>query len=558
MNKYFFKHKKSLLFLFTAFLMLGLSACNKPQNNTQPHQNIGKKAKLDFYVMSQCPYGTQVEDAINPVIQEMGEYIDLNINYIASEKNDGTLNSLHGQPEVDEDIRQLCVSKYFPKNSLDFIVCQNKDIKNAKKNAKECAKNNNISFDKIETCFKEEGKTLLSDSSKISKKIEASASPTIYLNDKLYLGKRDTDTFKRFICQAINKEAKPCEDFPICTDNSDCIPQTRKIGICKKPNTKEANCKYEDAPVVNVTIISDKRCKKCENTKMIIKNLKNIFQGLEIAEYDYSQEQGQSFYKEHNLKYLPAVTFDKNVEKGESYEKIKSFLIANNDLYQLQLNSDFDPTIEICDNEIDDTANGKTDCDDDSCINDLHCREEKIQKLDLFVMSQCPYGTRALDAMKEVLPNFGDKINFNIHYIASQIDDKNFNSLHGQAEVDENIRQLCAKKYNPNEYLDYIWCRNPTIKDPNWEKCAESTALNLVKVKECSTGDEGKKLLTENIKLANELKIKASPTWLLNNNTIFSGIDANKIKTQYCSKNKVEGCEKTLTTNPQIPQGNCN
>ena len=33
----------------------------------------------------------------------------------------------------------------------------------------------------------------------------------------------------------------------------------------------------------------------------------------------------------------------------------------------------------------------------------LLCREEKKNALDVFVMSQCPYGVLGLDAMKEVL-----------------------------------------------------------------------------------------------------------------------------------------------------------
>ncbi|MBU4246166.1 MAG: GILT family protein, partial [Nanoarchaeota archaeon] len=65
----------------------------------------------------------------------------------------------------------------------------------------------------------------------------------------------------------------------------------------------------------------------------------------------------------------------------------------------------------------------------------------------LFVMSQCPYGVQAENAIKPVLDTLKDKISFELRFIANQKADGTFSSLHGQAEVDENVRQLCAAKY---------------------------------------------------------------------------------------------------------------
>jgi len=60
----------------------------------------------------------------------------------------------------------------------------------------------------------------------------------------------------------------------------------------------------------------------------------------------------------------------------------------------------------------------------------------------------------------------------------------------------------------------------------------------------CVTGWEWGKLLAEDIKIGQELKIGASPTWMANNRYEFSGIDANKIKVEFCKYNEeIEGCE---------------
>jgi len=52
------------------------------------------------------------------------------------------------------------------------------------------------------------------------------------------------------------------------------------------------------------------------------------------------------------------------------------------------------------------TGNGKVDCEDESCQGKKVCRAEEKGKVDLFVMSNCPYGVRTVDAMKEVIENF--------------------------------------------------------------------------------------------------------------------------------------------------------
>ena len=55
----------------------------------------GPKAKLEFYVMSKCPFGTQVEKGIKPVIDEIGDYIDFHLEFIANEAG-GKFTALHG------------------------------------------------------------------------------------------------------------------------------------------------------------------------------------------------------------------------------------------------------------------------------------------------------------------------------------------------------------------------------------------------------------------------------------------------------------------------------
>ncbi len=310
-------------------------------------------------------------------------------------------------------------------------------------------------------------------------------------------------------------------------------------------------------------LIKDSRCTEgpCQ-TEILKQSLNQIFPNLEFVEYDYKNDpEGEKFYNDYQLTVLPALLLTKAIEAEENYPKVQNYLKANAvdaNLLSLSLGASFNPNKEICNNNIDDTGNGKVDCEDANCQGDLFCRTEEAKTLDLFVMSQCPYGTKALDAMEEVIENFGDQINFRVNFIANKAED-GFKSLHGQPEVDENIRELCAIEYYPDdyEYMDYIWCRNKDIMSTDWQTCA----TNFPKIKTCFTGEEGAKLLEENIKLANTLGIGASPTWLTNNRYKFSGITSEAVRQNFCQYNtdlEEDVCKVALSNESNVPAGECN
>jgi len=311
---------------------------------------------------------------------------------------------------------------------------------------------------------------------------------------------------------------------------------------------------------VSAIILTDKRCKDCQ-TAGLQDNIKSrFFPKMTVKTLDYGDDEGKKLYKElreAGVTMLPAMIFEKGVEKAERYATIQRWMadIANGKWKHLKVPAKFDPTAEICDNKIDDTGDGKVDCDDPGCKEDLVCREEMPRLAQVFIMSQCPFGVQAVDAMKEVLENAKGKIKFDVHYIADR-NDTGFTSLHGQPEVDEDIRQLCAKKYYQakNKWLDYLWCRNKDYRSAEWEKCAVAGVKADV-IKKCSTGDEGKKLLEEDIKIGKALQVSGSPTWLANNKFRFSGLAANDIKSNICQHNKdLEGCDKTLS-GPKVAAG---
>jgi len=488
-------------------------------------QTVAEKARVEFFVMSQCPFGSQVEVGIGPVMEKMGGDVDLTIDFIGNEAN-GQLTSMHGESEVKGDKVQLCAIKHYPAQSLKFINCMNENMRGIPGNWESCASRFGFEMPKMKACYEGvEGTELLKASFAKAAQRRARGSPTIYIANKPYNGPRSELAFTRAICDAF-------------------------------PKDKHALCASLPPPVkVPVTIVTDTRCNECK-ADFWKARLESMFPGAEFTVKEYTTDEGKKFYTDMGLTLLPAILFGKDVEKADNYERVKRFLAPKGDYLEFRAGAKFDPTKEICDNKIDDTANGKIDCDDPDCAQALVCRKEVANSLDVFVMSQCPFGVKALDAMGEVLKNFENKITFNINFIGGETNG-NPTSMHGQPEVDENIREICAiKSYKKNyKYMDYILCRNKNIKSPNWQECTGANGIDAKVIESCFNG-EGKKLLLDNYKIAQGLGIGASPTWLANNKYQFSGIAADQVKTQLCKYNKdLKNCDKKLSGPPAAAPG---
>lgn len=480
---------------------------------------------LQFFIMSQCPFGVQVMDGVIPALKELGPAVDFHVDFIGKIEGEN-LTSMHGDNEVKGNIIEACVVKHAPDKWMEFFLCVDKNYRALPGNWNECATTAGLSADQIKAaaaCYEgDEGRALMKASFEKAIAAGARGSPTIHLNGQPYRGGRTKRDFMQAVCDATT-------------------------------GTKPEVCGTIPPPIkVTMTAIGDKRCtdRKC-NTAPIIGSLKGIFPGLEVTEHDWADEAGQKAFDEYGVTALPAFIFDAKVKEAAGHQRISRYLQPTKveGFLNLQIGATHDPKAEICDNGADDTGNGKTDCEDDTCAASMVCREEIKNKVDVFVMSQCPFGVKALDAMKEVLDAFKGEIIFEVHFIATEQGD-GFKALHGQPEVDENIRELCAiKNYGADfKYMDYIWCRNDDIRSNEWLPCVEKAGMDAEKMKACADGDEGKELLRTDIKIANALGFSASPTWLANNKHKFSGVDPKTIQTNICKHNPdLKGCKAELT-----------
>jgi len=497
----------------------------------------GDKVPVVMYVMSQCPYGVMAVDAFLPVLQELGNNVALRLEYIGDIK-DGKPTSMHGEAEVKGGIHQLCAQKLYPDQSkwTKFVACENKIWRNLPAGWENCAKEAGMDLAKMKSCIDgNEGVDLFKASVAAAKKVNASGSPTIHIGGDEFSGERNKLGFMRSVCAKMPRKVPACAKVP--------------------PKAPE--------PEVATIVISDKRCAKCETR---IKEVEGIMKGrffpkLKVtSRLDWSDAKAKELCKKLNIKKLPTMLFAAGAEKADKFKHLQRFLTKNNEYWQLGgIGIEHDPNAEICDNKTDDTGNGKVDCQDDTCKGTMVCRQELKNDLKVFIVSQCPFGVKAINAMKEVTKNFGNSIKFKFHYIGGVKDGKP-TAMHGQSEVDENIRMLCAAKYYKanNKYLDYMWCRakGNDWRTNEWEKCATGGISKAV-IEKCFKG-EGPAMLMKDTQIAQKLGFGASPTWLANNRYKFSGIAPETIKTELCKRNKgLKNCDKKLSGGGAPVKGGC-
>ena len=496
----------------------------------------GDKVKVVMYVMTQCPYGVMAVDAFLPVLEEIGGSVDLDLEYIGDIK-DGKPTSMHGDAEVKGAIHQLCAQKLYPeqKKWVAFVACENKIYKQLPAGWENCARGAGMDVGKMKSCIEgNQGMELVKTSIGTAKKANASGSPTIIIGGEEFSGERNKLEFMRSVCAKMTTKTPACSKIP-----------------AKPPE-----------PEVVGTIISDKRCDKCETR---IKEVANIMKGrffpkLKTSSLDWSSSEAKALMKKHNIKMLPTILFAAGAENAAKFKNLQRFLTKSGDVWKLGgIGVEHDPSAEICDNKKDDTGNGQTDCADETCKGTMVCRAEKKNELAVFIMSQCPFGVRAINAMKEVMKNFGTSLKFKVHYVGDVKDGKP-TSMHGQTEVDENIRMLCAAKHYAanNKYLDYMWCRatGNDWRTSEWKKCATG-GINAAVIEKCFA-TEGTQLLVKDLAIAKKLGFGASPTWLANNRYKFSGIAPEVIKSAICKRNPgLKNCDKKLSGGGAPVQGGC-
>ena len=152
------------------------------------------KPAVELFVMSFCPYGVQAEQELLPFFEKYGNTIDFKLRFIvgkdeASEEKTSEqveFTSLHGEPELIENKRQMVIAELYPDKLFDYLLCRADHLKEAWVN---CAKEVELDIDRIAEAVEAKKVTLdLVEEIQRTEELNIKKSPTLVIDGRIING----------------------------------------------------------------------------------------------------------------------------------------------------------------------------------------------------------------------------------------------------------------------------------------------------------------------------------------------------------------------------------
>jgi len=183
-------------------------------------------------------------------------------------------------------------------------------------------------------------------------------------------------------------------------------------------------------------------------------------------------------------------------------------------------------------------------------------------KVELFVMSLCPYGLQMEKGILPVAVLLKNKIDFKIKFV--------YYAMHGKTEIDENTRQYCIQKEQSDKFTSYLSCY---LKEGKTDDCLKEAKIDSAKLASCVNNADKQFNISANyndknswlsgrfprydVDLADNKKygVGGSPTLIINGQEVQSGRDSASLLKVICSafNNQPEECKQTLSSNNPSP-----
>ncbi len=188
-------------------------------------QAKNEKPVVELFVMSHCPFGTQIEKGILPVVETLGDKMDMTIKFVDY--------AMHGKKEVKEQLRQYCIQKNEPQKFMTYLSCFLEDG-----DAARCDKVLGVNTVMLNQCVAATDKTyavteLLEDKSRWvsgqfpqfnvhkedNEKYGVQGSPMLVINGEVIQSGRDSASLLAAVCSGFEQQPEECQ-----TELSDAAP----------------------------------------------------------------------------------------------------------------------------------------------------------------------------------------------------------------------------------------------------------------------------------------------------------------------------------------------
>ncbi len=184
----------------------------------QPTPEVTKADKpvVELFIMSHCPYGTQMEKGILPVVGTLGDNIDFKLRFV--------YYAMHGETEVLEQLNQYCIQKEQDDKLLKYLTCFLEAGK-----GDSCLDEVGIDRSALTTCtqaadaefgimaaFNDQASwlsgryPLFNTDADLNQQYAVGGSPTLVVNGAKANSGRDSASLLRTVCAAFNEAPEEC------------------------------------------------------------------------------------------------------------------------------------------------------------------------------------------------------------------------------------------------------------------------------------------------------------------------------------------------------------
>jgi len=169
------------------------------------------KPLLEAFVVSQCPYGLQMQRILSEIVKNIPSLAEnMKVEYIGAISGD-KITSMHGDGEAQENLRQICIREEQGDKYWSYIDCHIK-----KGEVDGCLTSAGIDKAKLSNCMTDNSKGLkyAKEDFDAQEKYKVTGSPSLFLNEEgvseFDFGGRTAEAVKTLLCCGFKTEPGTC------------------------------------------------------------------------------------------------------------------------------------------------------------------------------------------------------------------------------------------------------------------------------------------------------------------------------------------------------------
>ncbi len=187
------------------------STAQKPVAKTCEEVKKEENPVLEAFVVSYCPFGTQMQRILNEIVKEIPSFSEnIKIRYMGSVQN-GKVTAMHGEKEAQENLRQICLREEQADKFYSYLSCFLKSD-----DSEGCQSEAQIDKDKLSQCMEDSsrGISYAEEDFNLQNTYQVTGSPTLIINgeriSEFNFGGRTAEAVKTVLCCGFASEPDSC------------------------------------------------------------------------------------------------------------------------------------------------------------------------------------------------------------------------------------------------------------------------------------------------------------------------------------------------------------